>query len=282
MASTNKTTHYELSQYIGTDKPTYLVDYNSDMLSIDTAIYGAKSEADTNTASIGNLSNLETSSKTDLVSAINEVQTETNSNTSNIGNLSNLTTEANNSLVSAINEVDAEADLNNQNIGTMANLETTVKTSLVGAVNELKGVNDNQNTEIANNTARIENFNLTSTEHITSGTVVTGSGSISSVDITVAKNSDGSLAKIYGDINTNNYVGAVEIQTSLRPTSEFNVANVAFRYRSDTGAMNFQSITVKTDGKVRISVNSLVNCLTQVIPVLIFVKDFGDVPTPNA
>lgn len=36
MSSTNKTNNYELSQYIGTDKPTYLGDYNGDMLKIDT------------------------------------------------------------------------------------------------------------------------------------------------------------------------------------------------------------------------------------------------------
>lgn len=36
MSSTNKTTNYDLSQYIGTDKPTYLGDYNSDMNKIDT------------------------------------------------------------------------------------------------------------------------------------------------------------------------------------------------------------------------------------------------------
>lgn len=36
MSSTNKTTNYELSQYIGSDKPTYLGDYNGDMLKIDT------------------------------------------------------------------------------------------------------------------------------------------------------------------------------------------------------------------------------------------------------
>lgn len=35
MSSTNKTTNYKLSQYIGTDKPTYLGDYNGDMLKID-------------------------------------------------------------------------------------------------------------------------------------------------------------------------------------------------------------------------------------------------------
>lgn len=35
-ASTNKTANYDLSQYVGADKPTYLGDYNSDMLKIDT------------------------------------------------------------------------------------------------------------------------------------------------------------------------------------------------------------------------------------------------------
>lgn len=39
MSSTNKTTYYDLSQYIGTDKPTYLGDYNSDMSKIDAGIH---------------------------------------------------------------------------------------------------------------------------------------------------------------------------------------------------------------------------------------------------
>ena len=47
MASTNKTTNYELSQYVGSDKPTYLVDYNGDMLKIDTAIKNAYDRAGT-------------------------------------------------------------------------------------------------------------------------------------------------------------------------------------------------------------------------------------------
>lgn len=38
MSSTNKTATIELSQYVGTDKPTYLTDYNGDMLKIDNAI----------------------------------------------------------------------------------------------------------------------------------------------------------------------------------------------------------------------------------------------------
>lgn len=45
MSSTNKTTYYNLSQYVGTDKPTYLGDYNSDMAAIDTAIHEAADDA---------------------------------------------------------------------------------------------------------------------------------------------------------------------------------------------------------------------------------------------
>lgn len=45
MSSTNKTNYYKLSQYIGTDKPTYLSDYNSDMSKIDGAIHGVQETA---------------------------------------------------------------------------------------------------------------------------------------------------------------------------------------------------------------------------------------------
>lgn len=45
MSSTNKTTYYNLSQYIGTDKPTYLGDYNSDMSKIDAGIHQVQETA---------------------------------------------------------------------------------------------------------------------------------------------------------------------------------------------------------------------------------------------
>lgn len=82
MSSTNSTTNYELSQFIGSDKPSWLGDYNGDMAKIDAGIHtaqstatGADGKADSNTTSIGTLSSLTTTAKTDLVSAINEVNT---------------------------------------------------------------------------------------------------------------------------------------------------------------------------------------------------------------
>ena len=80
MSSTNKTTNYELSQFVGTDKPAWLADYNQDMSKIDTGIHtaqttatGADGKADANASNIGDLSNLTTSVKTSIVAAVNEV-----------------------------------------------------------------------------------------------------------------------------------------------------------------------------------------------------------------
>ena len=82
MSSTNKTTNYELSQFIGTDKPAWLADYNQDMTKIDAqmkvnadANSVTDGKADSNASNIGNLANLNTQAKTDLVSSINEVYT---------------------------------------------------------------------------------------------------------------------------------------------------------------------------------------------------------------
>lgn len=108
MASTNKTTNYELSQFIGTDKPTYLGDYNSDMNKIDSSINtvevkadSAYDKAETNEINIGELDSLETTLKDSIVDAINEVNTKA----SKVGNVNNLVTTAKTDTVSAINEL---------------------------------------------------------------------------------------------------------------------------------------------------------------------------------
>lgn len=82
MSSTNKTTNYNLSQFIGTDKPAWLSDYNGDMGKIDAGLNtaqntatGADGKATANATAIGDLTTLTTTAKTNLVSAVNEVNT---------------------------------------------------------------------------------------------------------------------------------------------------------------------------------------------------------------
>ena len=55
MSSTNKTTNYELSQFVETDKPGWLTDYNSDMRIIDSNL---KSVSDVASSASGSLSAL--------------------------------------------------------------------------------------------------------------------------------------------------------------------------------------------------------------------------------
>ena len=275
MASTNSTTHYELNQYIGTDKPTYLVDYNQDMSKIDTGIYGAKSKADNNETSIGTLSSLQTSEKSNLVGAINEVNTNSTNNATNIGTLSSLSTTEKSNLVGAVNEVKSEADGNKTNIGTLANLSTTDKSSLVGAVNEVKS-------EANTNKANIENFNLNTFLDLTN---ITATGcNVSNATIKCAKNSDGSLAKIYGNMSvtaTANSQTIVIAGSGLAPTSDITINNAGIRRINDSiYSPTSVDITIKTNGNIEISGN-LANgqvSLYMLLPMLYFIKDFGDVP----
>ena len=52
MAHTNTTEHYELSQFLATDKPAWLTDYNTDMAKIDTAMNGMQGQMDDDKAGL--------------------------------------------------------------------------------------------------------------------------------------------------------------------------------------------------------------------------------------
>lgn len=295
MASTNKTTHYELSQYIGTDKPTYLVDYNGDMSKIDTGIYDADAKASLNASSIGTLTNLTTTAKSDLVSAINEVDSDLsgigdlttlttstksscvgaiNEVDADIGLLTNLTTTAKTNLVSAVNEVDGVASTNKNAIGTMSNLNTTDKTSLVGAINEVD--------------SDIKKFDFTTfTTYGTSDVTFTGNGTLASCSMTLAKNSDGSIVKLYGDVyvqgNTNSG-NVILTNTGLSPSEEITVKNLGITiFFNSQGFLDIYgtSVTFKTNGDIYISiVNTGANNSIRktYFPCVIFLKQFGDTP----
>lgn len=246
MASTNQTTHYELSQYIGTDKPTYLVDYNGDMAKIDSGIYGAKSEADTNTASIGTLSNLGTTEKSNLVGAINEVNTQTSSNTLNIAtNTTNITAL-------------------NGKVGELTNLDTSNKTNLVSAVNEVLGLFDN--------------FNLTNTQQLS---LSVDRGTLNYSKVYFATNSNNSIFKLYGSVTiqgTQTGVHIITAQTSLRPSSNYTIYPCGI-VQSGKGFYPLY-MDVKTTGVIEIEVYKWLEDNSDIVlfPCLYFNSDFGDTP----
>lgn len=243
MASTNKTSHYELSQYVGSDKPTYLTDYNNDMSAIDTGIYNAQTKAN------------------DGYTLADSADGKADQALTNAGNA----------------QTDASTALTR--IGTMANLTTSEKTTIVGAVNEVDG--------------EIKKFNFTTfttysvgdqTHPITNLSNGTVSGSV-----TLATNSDGSICKLYGNLDVVNATsdGWVRISTPLRPENEFTVNNLGIRYGKDSQYGNIKDIWAsraifKTNGDVEIVLmasSSYPYSFVQLFPCVIFVKDFGDTDT---
>ena len=264
MASTNSTSHYGLSQYVGSDKPTYLTDYNNDMSAIDTGIYNAQTKADSAYTAAGEADTKAGNAQTTANTAVTNAGT---ANT-NIGTMANLETSEKSTLVGAINEV-------NSNVGDLTNLETTNKTSVVSAVNEVK--------------SNITNFNLTHFDTYGKDdiTVTSGGTLASNSSITVAYNDDGSLAKIYGTIfsdgNATSNSLQFNIQTALRPTSNFSITNPGIvRRGSNPEVYRSCNLAIYTDGKVYLSATGTSGTPFALYywPCLYFVKDFGDTPTP--
>ena len=270
MASTNQTQHYNLSQYVANDKPTYLVDYNQDMAKIDAGIYSAESKALVNEGVIGDITELETTVKTDLVSAVNEVKAEADDNKDDITNL--------NTSVSA----------NTGNIGVMANLQTTDKTNLVSAINEVKTETDNNATNL-NNFEKL--FNLVNFDEYTNQRITYTGCNRRNIKINTAFNSDYSIGKIYGflQLNFTDYLPKVTLEgvipSGYRPTSNITISGLMTVLNNVGNDYECQgTMIIKTNGNVDIEFSSGSNsgiAGITVHPCLLFMKDFGDTPPSN-
>lgn len=122
MPSTNKTNPYELSQFIGSDIPSWLSDYNGDMLKINNAIQEAKISADDAMSSAGSASS-DVNELTITVSNLSESLNSTNQNvTKNTSDIASI-----NSSVSNINQnIDSLNGKVNSNSESIGNLTTQV------------------------------------------------------------------------------------------------------------------------------------------------------------
>lgn len=135
MGSTNKTTYYELSQFIGTDKPAWLQDYNGDMLKIDTGINAAKYAAD-------NAQNSANNAQTDATDALTGV--------------SNLNSDVS-ALETDMGTVQGAINTINSLIGN--GTPTTQDQTIIGAINEL----DSDITNLENKPPLIANVDVSIT-----------------------------------------------------------------------------------------------------------------------
>lgn len=139
MSSTNKTVTIELSQYVGTDKPTYLTDYNGDMLKIDNAIAadrdsiataqntadGAASGVESLNTTVGNLNDEINTEGTGLAARVTAQGSAINTIQELIGNGTPTTQDK--TIIGAINELAAEIVVPTTQTETLGIAETTVE-----------------------------------------------------------------------------------------------------------------------------------------------------------
>ena len=236
MSSTNKTTNYDLSQFVGSDKPAWLADYNQDMSKIDTAVKsaydagtGADGKADANATKIGTLSNLTTEDKTSLVGAVNEVQSEviTAQNTANSASTSAATANTN---IAKFNLSDRSTLTPSTNKGTIGQGEvlTSVQfaTDTTNSIFKIYGRMNISNLASQSGTFTVT-FGQTSLRPANSYTINTGvimyrhytSGVSDTVPRNLTVNTDGSI--VMTDTTTlNGYIDRVVIM--LPPCLYFN------------------------------------------------------------
>lgn len=139
-SATNKLTAYSSSNNNIKEEVTLpIVDVDNTLTQQDAAA-DAKVVGD----SIGTLNSLTTTTKTNVVSAINEVDSHADTNTNNIGTLNNLTTTAKSNVVAAVNEVDAHADTN---ASAITQLNTELNALNNQTVDRLEGIISDAQTE---------------------------------------------------------------------------------------------------------------------------------------
>ena len=120
MSSTNKTANYNLSQYIGTDKPTYLGDYNSDMLKIDTQLK-ANADSASNAASAAGAAQAVATDASKNVQSLNDSVT---ANSADIASLKTKNAQQDSSIQNASNAASSALNKANQNEHNIADINT--------------------------------------------------------------------------------------------------------------------------------------------------------------
>lgn len=140
MSYTNKTTHYELPQYVGTDIPSILTDLNEAYETIDEAIYGVASKQSGDEADITALRQQVSTQGVEIAQnttgLANEITARQNADA---GLDTRVSTNENNisSLQSNVSTLTTRMGAAETKIGT-GTLDTVAQ-DLIGAVNEIHG-----------------------------------------------------------------------------------------------------------------------------------------------
>lgn len=222
MSSTNKTANYNLSQYIGTDKPTYLGDYNGDMLKIDTQLKANADSAANATSAAGAAQAVAEKASKD-VQGLND---STTANSKEIASLKTKNAQQDVSIQNATNTANSALDKANQNAHNIADINTRNQwiqgTNIhnTGLPNYTKGswnCSYNRLSELLNISGQIE---------LSQGSTIAGESRIATIPENIMK--------------------------LINPSGERRIWSSLFVTRAD-GTLEVQNLTIDQTGKIYMS-----------------------------
>ena len=252
MSSTNTTPNYGLPQYIPTDKPTYLGDFNKAMLDIDTNMKSIENKA------------------ISAESGIETVQATANQALENANTAQTTATQA-----------QTTADLAKTKADTATNTATRAQTTATEAKQTATQAQTTANKAESN----IEKFNLTNFQTFTRNEMKVNNNSINlseNTSITVASNADGSIGKIYGKVTgqtSGSELVNVTIKTFLRPTKKITINPHGLLQKTDDKTFwGTCPVDIDVDGTVTFRAGGIGGLPMALIYLdsLLFMKDFGD------
>lgn len=204
MASTNKTTNYQLSQFSPTDKPAWLGDYNQDMSKIDAGMKANASDIDTVENTVSTLQTAVSGN----TSSIEALQTSVGTNTSDIADLKTADTTLDGKILTAQNtadRADGKADTNASNIASqgldITSLQADNTTNIANIAQNASDINT-----VKTNLENFEsNFNLTNISSVDTWSFgkLIGAGKL-----TLAQSASSAIYKLYGRLEIANNSGS--------------------------------------------------------------------------
>lgn len=263
-ASTNKTANYELPQFVGTDKPTWLGDFNSAMADIDAGMHENASDISSMASDVQTATSTASQASQNVASLTSTVNT-LSSTVSSVQTTANNASQTASSALNTANTANGKADTNASDITSLKSRTTVVE-------NDLNEFNIDTFTKITKENTTVNNVN---SDYLVS-------------DLVLATNSHNkSIFKLYGTIlgKLTNWQqqGYISFNSSLRPETDITINGAGvcgYELNSSVVALGLASITIKTNGEVRIilPVYGQKNSTRIILTAnLYFVKDFGDI-----
>lgn len=264
-ASTNKTTNYELPQFVGTDKPTWLSDFNGAMATIDAGMHENATDISDMASDVASASSAASQASSDVATLTSTVGTLSS-------NVSTATTTANNAQSTATSALNT-ANTANGKADTNASAITSLDSRVDSVEEDIAEFNFDTFTTISKSDTTASNVN---SDYIVTGlTLATNSGN---------KNVFKLYGQVYGKLTTWNQTGYISFNSPLRPESDISINGagiISFEVGGAPTALRLANFEVKTTGEIRIYLNVYSEQTSDRVMLnanLYFVKDFGDEP----